>query len=144
MRAKKHLLVFSFVLAALALSTAGASAEVPNISVTNTGGVPKFGTNKCEFTIQFQKCQLTVSNGSTFPVIIDKTEIAGTNGSTRYGIINVQCKKGSELASGKSCTDEVILNVFAVAGWSNWYAIEVEEKGNLNNRVLANASLTTV
>lgn len=135
----------AIVAAAAALVLApSASAEVPMISVTNTGGVPKLGTSKCEFTLQFEKCQLTVSNGSLFSVVVKTVEIAGTNGSTRYGIINPQCKKGSKIPSGKSCTDEVILNAFAVAGWSNWYFIEVEDVWDPKNVVAANASLITI
>ena len=145
--AKRYLMATLATVVAVATSLTivlSASAELPKISVANTGGVPTFGTSKCEFSLQFEKCQVTVSNGSKFPVRILETEIAGTEGSVRYGISKVGCKKGGEIASGKTCTDEVVLNAAAVKGWSNWYFINVEEVGNPKNTAAANASLTVI
>lgn len=117
-------------------------AAAPRIRVENTGGVPTANTNRCEFSVQFEKCKVTVWNESGFPVFVTEAEIAGTNGSVRYGIIEPPpCKKGKEIPIGGSCTDEVILNAFAVKDWSNWYFIQVEGEGMLT---AANAVIKTV
>lgn len=149
MRVKQYMFATLATVASLAVAltfviSAAAEEEVPAMSVTNTGGVPKTGSGYCEFTLRFEKCQLTVSNGSPFPVKIKAIELVGTEATTRYSILTSGCKVGSEIASGKSCTDEVHLKVdkpFGAPSWSNWYFIEVEEVGEPKNTVGANAHL---
>jgi hypothetical protein len=149
MRVKQYILATVAAVASLAIAltfvvSAAAEEEVPTMSVTNTGGIPKTGSNYCEYTLRFETCQLTVSNGSPFSVKIKAIELVGTEANVRYSIVTSGCKVGNEIASGKSCTDEVRLKVNKPAGaplWSNWYFIEVEEVGEPKNRVAANGYL---
>lgn len=144
MKVKRY--VLAVLAAVVALVTAltlvlSAAAETPKISVTNTGGIPVSGTNKCEYTLRFEICQLTVSNNSTFDVEIVAVELVGTEAKTRYGITTSGCSVKAVIKSGKTCTDEVKLTVNGSTLWTNFYFIEVKDV-NSKDKVGANAVLT--
>jgi len=107
---------------------ASAAAAAPMIRLENTGGPPKAGTKRCEFTARFEVCKFTVKNESAFPVIVTIEEVTGPGG--RYSIINKACAKGVEIVAAGFCEGEIRLEVNPGAKWSNGYLVQVEEKGS--------------
>lgn len=100
----------------------------PMLSLANTGGLPRTGTNTCTFTLRFEVCKFTVTNNSGFAIVVTIQEITGTAG--RYSIINGACAKGTEIAAGNNCTAEVKLEVNPGAGWFNGFLFQAEQKGS--------------
>lgn len=122
-----------------------AAAAAPSITVLNSGGVEKAGTNRCEFEIFNQTCSITVTNNSVFAVVVKTEEVVGTNAAARYGFSQSKCSKGAKIAAnGGFCTDIVrMLANPPAAGWSNWYFIEVEQEAEPKNVIAGNAWLKT-
>lgn len=118
-----------------------AAAESPKLSVINTGGLPVTGTNKCEYTLKSEICQLTVTNESTFDVKIVTAEITGIEAKNRYAISTSGCVIGAVIKSGKTCTDEVKLIANGSTLWANNYFIEVQDVNSVDKKA-ANAVLT--
>jgi hypothetical protein len=98
------------------------------LSLANTGGLPRTGTNTCKFTLRFEVCKFTVTNNSGFAIVVTIQEITGPAG--RYSILNAACAKGTEIAAGASCTAEVRLEVNPGAGWFNGFLFQAEQKGS--------------
>lgn len=127
---------------AMAAFAGGKPPVPPSISLENTGGVPRQLTKKCEYTLRFESCQIKLTNSSAFPVTIYEVEIGPPQGTNRYERENIGCTVGLQLvALTGSCTDEVKLKANGCAGWTNVYAIRVEETGNPGNREVATLSL---
>ena len=115
-----------------------ANAVPPTLTAVNSGGVPLLNSNKCDFTLRFEICKITVTNQSTFNVKITELEVSPPNG--RYSIITSGCQVGNQLAAnGGSCTDEVKLLIDKPAcppQWLNGYRIVVEEVGVPTNKTV--------
>ncbi|MGH2975453.1 MAG: hypothetical protein ACRDLL_11385, partial [Solirubrobacterales bacterium] len=148
MAVKRYVLMSLAASAALALALTFAlkaqGEEAVTIIALNTGGMPTANTNKCEYTLRHEVCQVTVTNGPAQVKIVN-SEITGFDAGARYNVLNETCTVGSELAPGATCNEEVILLLdkphCPPNNWSNGYLIKVEEVGEPKSNATAVALL---
>jgi hypothetical protein len=145
MRIRRGVLTGAVAVTVLAagLTFVPSAAAVPTMAITNSGGVPILGTQRCQFMRRNQICRIRVTNNSAFAVEIVEETISGPEPGVRYAILaGSTCRPGSpNLAMmGGSCEAEVRLLVdkpVCAPRWLNGYNVRVQQAGvpteNLNS-----------
>ena len=134
--------VAAVMLAAGLTFVASAVAEIPNVTISNTGGVPTAGTQRCIFTLRLETCRITVTNNSVFEVQIREMILSGPEAGSRYSIRGEStCSVGRTIASRAFC--EVIVQLLrdkpaCARRWQNGLSIRVLQVGKPENTLQVN------